>query len=531
MKILELLTGVLLFLLATLGTAWAQPIAIVNANVVPMDSERILPGYTVLVDEGHIVEMGQSDDVTLPDGAIVIDAEGGFLMPGLNDMHTHLELRDDDPRSLLLYLATGTTTVRSASGGQLNLDWRDAVDQGELSGPTILTAGRVFFGLVSNNSGQNQIVQAFRIVTLVGPLLLGALVLVFWAVFLKMRGRTNAGLLKKPMVLAFGGALAVIGALLFVTKTPYGSSILPYVVDGPYFISESPQQSVIEVQRQHDEGFDFIKPYDSLTIPEYLAAIEEGNRLGMYVMGHALDEASLETILTSGIDEIAHLDELNFYHWQGEFLSDDFSLNYEAIPTTAELMAANDVNIVSNLSLDEVLIDMIFEPETTLARPEYRMVRPEMLENWRLHGRQTGPFAIQGDYRRDMEFDFFLVLIKALNDAGVNLTTGTDTSNFTEASVPSQIHREIELLVEAGLTNFQALSAATRNAGIILERMGAGSDFGTIELGNRADFILLRENPLDDVSATRERLGVMSHGVWYTQSQIDAQVDAFIASY
>lgn len=194
-------------------------------------------------------------------------------------------------------------------------------------------------------------------------------------------------------------------------------------------------------------------------------------------------------------------------------------------------MKENDVNIVSNLSLDESLVNMIFEPAKTLARPEYRVARPELIESWLKDGRQNGPFAKQGPYRRDMEMDFFYALVKALNDAGVIITIGTDTAPFTEGSLPSHIHRELELLVKAGLSNFDALSAGTRNVGLIFDRMNADGRFGTVEVGQRADLILLRENPLENVSATRDRLGVMVRGKWHTQEALNARVDAFVATY
>lgn len=236
-------------------------------------------------------------------------------------------------------------------------------------------------------------------------------------------------------------------------------------------------------------------------------------------------------IVTSGTDELAHLDELNFFHWRGEFGSDDFYLDYEAIPATVALLKENNVNIVSNMSLGEALVNMIFEPEETLARPEYGVVRPEMIEFWRTKGRQNGRFAQQGPYRRDMEMDFFLALVKALNDAGVTVTTGTDTAPWTEGSLPSHIHRELELLVEAGLSNFDALSAGTRNTGLIFDRMGADGSFGTVEVGQRTDLILLTADPLENVSATRERVGVMVRGIWRPQEELDAMVDEFVAAY
>jgi imidazolonepropionase-like amidohydrolase len=89
----------------------------------------------------------------------------------------------------------------------------------------------------------------------------------------------------------------------------------------------------------------------------------------------------------------------------------------------------------------------------------------------------------------------------------------------------------LEILVEAGLSNFDALSAGTKIAGLIANRMGDDGGFGTIEVGRRADLILLEENPLDNVSATRQRLGAMARGKWMTQEELDAKVNDFVATY
>ena len=61
--------------------------------------------------------------------------------------------------------------------------------------------------------------------------------------------------------------------------------------------------------------------------------------------------------------------------------------------------------------------------------------------------------------------------------------------------------------------------------------MGDDGGFGTIEVGRRADLILLAENPLDSVSATRHRLGIMARGKWMTQEELDAKVNDFVATY
>ncbi len=298
----------------------------------------------------------------------------------------------------------------------------------------------------------------------------------------------------------------------------------------PIYFPQSVDEAVAEVRRQASGWADLVKVYDGLPVDQYLAAISAANEAGIYVAGHALDEAALDTILTSGINEIAHLDELNLFHWIGTPDQAGFALDYEAIADTVALMVENDVAIVSNLVADEVLYQLIFDADDVLSRPQYATVRPERLEEWRREGRHVTRFAEQGPYRRDLEMPFFMTLVRSLHEAGVTITVGTDTSTL-EGSVQSNLHRDIELLVEAGLSSFDALGAATRNAAAIAGRMRRDAGFGTVSPGGRADLVLLSANPLDDVGNTRQRIGVMAAGTWYPQDELDERVAEYVATY
>ncbi|MEJ7809816.1 MAG: hypothetical protein WKG32_05290 [Gemmatimonadaceae bacterium] len=78
-----------------------------NVSVIPMDTDRVLVGQMVLVRGGVITAVGPSASVAVPRGAVRIDGSGGYLVPGLADMHVHLY----DDVGLASYLANGVTTV------------------------------------------------------------------------------------------------------------------------------------------------------------------------------------------------------------------------------------------------------------------------------------------------------------------------------------------------------------------------------------------------------------------------------------
>jgi imidazolonepropionase-like amidohydrolase len=124
--------------------------AFVHAAVVPMDQERVLPDHTVLVRGDRIVEVGPSNEISVPEDAHVVEARGMYLMPGLAEMHGHIPPPDAPARHiesvLFLYVANGITTVRGMLGYPGQLDLKARADRGEIVGPNLYLAGPSFSG-------------------------------------------------------------------------------------------------------------------------------------------------------------------------------------------------------------------------------------------------------------------------------------------------------------------------------------------------------------------------------------------------
>jgi imidazolonepropionase-like amidohydrolase len=126
--------------------------AFVNVNVVPMDEERVLMGYTVVVRGDRIVAMGPAGSVEIPSDAVRIDGAGKYLMPGLAEMHGHTPVPNGDPTTqfvndmMFLYAANGVTTVRGMLGARGQLELKRLANGGEIVGPTLYLAGPSFSG-------------------------------------------------------------------------------------------------------------------------------------------------------------------------------------------------------------------------------------------------------------------------------------------------------------------------------------------------------------------------------------------------
>jgi hypothetical protein len=113
-----------------------RPLAIMHVTVVPMDSNRILPDHTVLIENGRITAMAPSSSLEMEGRSevTIVDGRGRFLMPGLADMYTHYR----EPAEAPLYLSHGITTARTSGNPfQLALEWSAA--RGEFPSPRVVT--------------------------------------------------------------------------------------------------------------------------------------------------------------------------------------------------------------------------------------------------------------------------------------------------------------------------------------------------------------------------------------------------------
>jgi hypothetical protein len=130
-------------------------VAFVNVNVIPMDSERVVAGQTVIVRGDRIVEVGPTADVEVPSGARIVEGNDRYLMPGLAEMHGHIPPPSSPSpfveNVLFLYVANGITTVRGMLGWDGQLELRDRVNRGETLSPTLYLAGPSFNGRSINS--------------------------------------------------------------------------------------------------------------------------------------------------------------------------------------------------------------------------------------------------------------------------------------------------------------------------------------------------------------------------------------------
>ncbi len=508
-------------------------IAFVDVNVIPMSSDRIYEHHTVLIQDGKINAIGPDDETQIPDDSEVIQTHGAYLMPGLADMHAHLSDFDPNPQHLILYLANGVTTLRSLNTPWKIMKWRDMVNAGELLGPRIYLSGPSIIGVPPDFK-----MLAIGLRTALWLIFFLASALVFaliWIILNLFAGPEAGKLLIDQWSIPWLVVTTILGIILIWRKilplAPLVAIIYPQAT-----VVESTSQARAAVKKQANAGVDFIKPYDYLTRETYFATLKAAREYQIYTAGHIPDDPEIVTVIeaiASGQNEIVHMDEFSHAFWPNYVPQGkpglDWDIDLSRIDEVAEAVAKHKTAVTATLVTNEVVLLGIEDLECILQRPEYRFVPPNKIRNWRTEGRFI-KWQGQEKYRREKWRPLLMQLTKALIDQGVTLLLGTDVS--VEGIVPGfSAHQELELLVEAGLTNYEALCCGTRNAAIIADHMGRDSDWGTITVGNRADLILLSENPLADIRNTRSQMGVMLRGVWFTQSELDQKVADLVATY
>lgn len=117
--------------------------AFVNVNVIPMTSETVLYGKTVIVTDGRIATIGNVERTSLPLDAVVVDGTDRYLLPGLVEMHGHIAggASQSLQRTLSLFVANGVTTVRGMLGQSSHLALRHSIAAGKTLGPRLITSG------------------------------------------------------------------------------------------------------------------------------------------------------------------------------------------------------------------------------------------------------------------------------------------------------------------------------------------------------------------------------------------------------
>ncbi len=275
-----------------------------------------------------------------------------------------------------------------------------------------------------------------------------------------------------------------------VLATAPGGHGTQFGVEIPTLVS--PDEADAWVAGRVAEGSDFIKivledgtligrPLPTLDAPTFTAVTRAAQQRGKLAVAHVTTLKMAEAALAAGVDGLVHL-------FRDETVPEDW----------LRRAAAAGLFIVPTLTVLE---------STTGAPSGRSLTEDPRLERW-LTPAERGGLTRSFPPREGASLAAAKRSIVLLRDAGVPLLAGTDAPN-PGTTHGASMHRELELLVGAGLTPAEALEAATS---VPADVFGL-TDRGRIEVGRHADLLLVDGDPLADITATRSIATVWKAGV------------------
>jgi hypothetical protein len=290
----------------------------------------------------------------------------------------------------------------------------------------------------------------------------------------------------------------------------------------------SPEAGAAMVRKQEEAGYDFLKLHPGLTRDKFDAIATTANEVKMPFVGHVSFGVGVWRAIDAGYSSIDHLDGFveglvpnikDMVEQQtgtfAMFLADQ--IDSTQIPKLMNSLREKNVAVVPTQSLAERWFSPSYQAESFRDDPHARYMTPETVNQWIESKKniQSNPQYEAAKVERWVKLR--RKLIRACQDYDVQLLLGCDAPQVF--NVPGfSTHNELQYLVLAGLTPYQALRTGTVNPGKYLHL----DKSGIIEPGAVADLVLIGGNPLIDVSQTKKIEGVMLNGKWLPRSFLDA---------
>ena len=445
-------------------------IAIINTSIIDMKDGAISEGMTLIIKNGIITTIGPSNQIEFSSETKVVNGIGKYVIPGLWDMHAHTS-SESVTRSVLYpsFIANGVTGIRVLSADCFEPCWE-----------------------------------------------------------LDMSIEQSRGL---------------------QSEVKYGKVIGPKAILGSTYIhgAKSGEASTIKepgnrqdgkklVHLLLDRGVDFIKIYDEIPREAYFGIADEANKKELPIAGHVPVAIKASEASDAGQKSIEHCCAGSLFE---ECSSEEKRLREQITKLIQSREPKNMYSLVLELvkTYDDAKCQEVFkkflenntfftptlvatEMDNTLRKYDWRddsrlKYLPKKEHDFWIEDEIATKevLGIQNPLIREKRFN----IVSDMNKAGVKLLAGSDCGVFG-VHYGFGLHDELELLVEAGLTELEALQTATLNAA---EYANKSDSYGNIKIGFIADLILLEANPLDNISNTKQIYSVLSNGKFYDRQSLD----------
>ena len=432
----------------------------------------IRPAQFVIVRGDRIVEVGAAEELTVPEGATVIDAEDAFLIPGLWDAHVHLTFTPElEDVMFPLFLANGITSVRDTGGlTEKVLPWQQRARANPGGAPRVFVAGPLIDGVPAVYDGSDP----FRpeIAISVGSV---------EAAEREVDELAAAGV---DLIKAYELLAPDVFAAVVARAATHG---LPVTGHAPLSMDAAAASAAGMSSMEHMRNLEMSCSGQAEVLQEQRRAMLAAGAESGGALRSAIHSAQrLPAIESQDDDRCAEL---------------------------VRVLAENGTWQVPTLTIVTPRVTRLHARASW--RENFRYLPVPVRSQWTTSAEQMA--ADPPDAAATALTDWAMAMVARLRDGGVGLMAGTDTPIFF-LTPGFSLHEELVLLVQAGLSTMQALEAATLRPA---QYFGLDGELGTIEPGKLADLVLLDANPLDDIEHTKRIRAVWAAGRRYDRADLD----------
>jgi len=551
-------------------------VAFVKVAVVSMQSAVVVQGQNVLVQGERILSIGPAETLPVPAGTTVIDGSGRYLLPGLVDMHVHVGVPFEDGP---LYLNAGVTTVLSlgtqSASHEATRQERARSRTPDFVGPAMYSVGPQISGGESSDEAERivreTVEQAYDLVKVHGDVAADTFARLHDTarrLDIKVTGHAQRRRGMHP-VYAYGQDLAHVEEYLYAAFNPRTPGFVTATFGSLFVLVLALLMNLTwdagalwgwVRRRRPSMPFAWCRPVKTwvrvcsglalmsslglaLSVTDPFPGLYAGTPAAVGLVGLLMLLVALAVgVLTvkagrawrSAGNTVSRRVTLmvvvglawTFVACAGYLAPRTWRTTEAGLARIARDTAEAGIWVTPNLvTWDYSTRQSGDEFAALVQRPEMRYLRPGTREQWISNNEYRRAPAVlrpmQGAARRGYG-NVMSRLVGKFHEAGVPLLAGSDAVGPPGVLPGSSLHEELSLLVRAGLTPYEALRTATVNAAAYLN---AETEFGRIEVGLRADLVLLAENPLDEIDHTRMRIGVMKGGRWFSSDELEGALE------